>query len=416
MGWREGSGKRNRGRLILPALALAAVLAVIPANHDSRAETAREITMECEIVPGSKKKTFGNALDRSYQTYWNSYAGKGASITVTVPEGEEASGVWIQYYDHPHATAVQVRDENGEWTEAAATEGIFLSDYLALPAGTKEFRVANPRSARKSTPIPVAEFHVYGKGDLPPEVQVWEPPAEKADLMLLSAHPDDEILWFGGVLPVYAGVEKKAVQVCTMVPTLPRRRLEELDGLWTCGVRNYPVFGRYQDSFSLSLRDQYSRWDSTAVLRTVTGWIRQFQPEVIISHDLGGEYGHGAHRACADAVIRALEVTNNPKKFLESWEKYGGWDVPKCYFHLYPENVIDFDWRVPLEAFGGRTAFEVATEAFACHISQQETEYRVEDWGPCDCSLFGLYRSLVGPDEEHNDLFENLRPQLRDEE
>ena len=71
--------------------------------------------------------------------------------------------------------------------------------------------------------------------------------------------------------------------------------------------------------------------------------------------------------------------------------------------------------HMPLEEFGGRTAFDVAAEAFACHISQQDTEYVVEDFGPCDCSLFGLYRSLVGPDREHNDLFENLGP-VRDED
>ena len=66
------------------------------------------------------------------------------------------------------------------------------------------------------------------------------------------------------------------------------------------------------------------------------------------------------------------------------------------------------DWRVPLEAFGGKTSFEVAEEGFRCHISQQSTDYHVEDWGPWDNSLFGLYRTTVGPDTEKNDFFENL--------
>ena len=83
--------------------------------------------------------------------------------------------------------------------------------------------------------------------------------------------------------------------------------------------------------------------------------------------------------------------------------------MPKCYIHLYGENVIDMDWRQPLSAFGGKTSFEVAEEAFRCHKSQQKTDYHVEDWGPADNSLFGLYRSLVGPDEKKNDFFENLR-------
>ncbi len=394
-------GKRWLGCL-LAALALCGAGA-------AAAETAWEITAECEIVPGSNKKEFSKALDGSYQTMWNSMAGKWATITVTAPEGEEIGGVWCQWYEHEHAIAVQVRDEDGEWAEYASSEGIFLSDYLPLPEGTTECRLANPKRAKKSTPIPLAEFHVYSRGELPGEVQVWNPPAEKAALMLVAGHPDDELLWFGGVLPVYAGVEKMPVQVCIMVPTLPRRRLEELDGLWTCGVRNYPVFGHYRDWFALSLSDQYGHWDKNSVYKTVTGWVRRFRPDVVITHDFNGEYGHGAHRVCADAVTKALDLAVNPKKFKESYQEYGGWDVPKCYIHLYPENVIDFDWRVPLEEFGGRTAFDVATEAFACHISQRDTEYSVEDSGPCDCSLFGLYRSLVGPDTEHQDLFENLR-------
>lgn len=400
---------------MLAALLLAA-LAAVPAAAPARAEEAREITRECRMSPGSKKKDFKKALDGDYRTFWNSAAGKGAEVIVQVPAGEEAGGVWFQWYEHEHAAAVQIRNAAGEWEEYACTEGAFLSEFLQLPEGTKEFRITNPKKARKSTPIPLAELHVYGRGEIPARVQRWEPPVARADLMLLAGHPDDELLWFGGVLPVYAGVQGKKVQVCILVPTLPRRRLEELDGLWTCGVRNYPVFGYFRDQYSESLSDQYEKWSRDAVYKLVTGWIRRFRPEVVITHDVEGEYGHGAHRACADAVIKALDFANDRKKFKDSAAEYGVWNVPKTYIHLYPENRIEFDWRVPLEAFGGRTALEVAQEAFACHVSQAHTEYRVEDFGPGDCRVFGLYRSLVGPDENHDDLFENLSLVVEDGE
>ena len=96
------------------------------------------------------------------------------------------------------------------------------------------------------------------------------------------------------------------------------------------------------------------------------------------------------------------------KKYPESARQFGTWDVPKTYLHLYGEGVLDLDWRVPLAAFDGRTAFDVACEAFRCHVSQQVTDYHVEDWGPYDNSLFGLVRSLVGDDVNKNDFFENL--------
>ena len=388
------------GLLITATVCLLAVMCL--------AEPARDITEECVIIPASKKKEFARALDRDYSTWWNSNGGKGAMVEFQAPAGEEISAVWVQWYAHEHAAAIQVKDNAGNWTEIAHTEGRYLSECVELPAGITEFRLTNPKSAKRNTPIPLAEIHVYGKGELPKDVQKWNPSCEKADLMLLAGHPDDELLWFGGVLPTYAGVQQKAVQVCIMVPTLPRRRLEELDGLWLCGVRNYPVFGYFRDSFSLSVKDQYDRWGESAVQKLVTGWVRRFKPDVLITHDFKGEYGHGAHRVCADAAVKALDFAANPKKFRESYQEYGAWNVPKCYIHLYAENVIDFDWRVPLEAFDGKTAFDVATEAFSRHISQKDTEYVVEDSGPCDCSLFGLYRSLVGPDIEKDDLFENL--------
>ncbi len=381
----------------------------------SLGENARDLTAECRMTPASKKKDFASATDGNYRTFWNSSGGKGAAVEITAPAGEEIGAVWFQWYEHPHAAAVQVL-QDGEWTDVAVTAGEFLSECLILPKGIAQCRIANPKTAKKNTPIPISEIHVYSRGELPENVQRWEPPCEKAELMLLAGHPDDELLWFGGILPYYAGVEEKAVQVCIMVPTLPRRRLEELDGLWTCGVRNYPVFGYFRDSFSLSAKDQYSRWSETSVQKLVTGWVRRFKPDVLITHDFKGEYGHGAHQVCADAAVKALDFAVNSRKFPESYKEYGAWDVPKCYIHLYPEGQIDFDWRIPLDRFGGKTAFDVATEAFYCHVSQRHTEYTVEDFGPCDCSLFGLYRSLVGPDEEMNDLFEHLPPYLVTEE
>lgn len=393
----------GRIRLLLAILAALIPLSLCAA---SGAETAADITAACTIRAGSSKKTFPDCTDRNYKTYWRSANGEGAYIEVTVPRGNTASGVMVQWYEHPHAWGLQVQDETGAWTDVGHTEGNYLTDYLPLPEGTTFFRVANaPGETRHFN---LVELRIYGAGDTPPEAQQWKPSAEKADLMLLVAHSDDEVLWFGGALPTYAGQQGKTCQVCMMVPSMPYRRLELLDCLWTCGVRNYPVWGGFRDTFSMTLARQYKSWDKNHAYDLVTGWIRRFQPGVLLTHDLQGEYGHGAHRVCADAVMHCLDYAANKKKFPKSAKEYGTWDVPKCYIHLWPENVLDMDWRKPLDAFGGRTSFEIAEDGFRCHISQQTTDYHVEDWGPWDNSLFGLYRSLVGPDEAKDDFFEHL--------
>ena len=135
--------------------------------------------------------------------------------------------------------------------------------------------------------------------------------------------------------------------------------------------------------------------------------IRQYKPDVVMLHDVDGEYGHTAHMAFSwlgqQGVERAADAAEHP----ESAENWGVWDVPKTYIHLWPENQLRMDWHQPLSAFGGKTGLEMAAEGFACHASQQE-RWRVQDGGEWDNALFGLWRTTVGPDVEKNDLFENI--------
>ena len=387
-------------------LAWLALAAVIWTAVSAGAETARDVTMQCGLTAGASGKNLQQCVDRNYETYWRSANGDKAWIEVEMPEGETASGVEVQWHEHPHAWGIQQLTEAGTWEDLVHSDSQYLTDYLALPEGIRRFRVANAPGEKRH--FNLTELRVYGAGERPAEVQQWNPPAEKADLMLLAAHPDDEILWFGGTLPTYAGEKKKVCQVCMMVPSRGCRRLELLDCLWTCGVKNYPVWGRFADAYTGSLKQQYTRWNKERVYDLVIEWIRRFKPEVLLTHDVNGEYGHGGHRACADAAMEGVRLAANKKKYPRSAREFGTWDVPKCYLHLYGENRAEMDWRQPLEAFGGRTSFDVAEEAFRCHVSQQKTSYRVMDWGECSCSLFGLYRSLVGPDTAGGDFFENL--------
>ena len=142
-----------------------------------------------------------------------------------------------------------------------------------------------------------------------------------------------------------------------------------------------------------------------------------------MTHDIHGEYGHGVHKVCADIVINALEKSGNKRVDPETAKEYGTWEVPKCYIHLYEKDRIVFDWKaMTLDAFGGKTAYEVADAGWQCHLSQVAAgKYEVYVDGPYDSQVFGLYRSKVGPDREHNDFFENLpepepTPDLREPE
>ena len=368
------------------------------------AQEAEDLTHECTFR-GTTRQDMKKLYDGKLSTYWRSQGGASGKLTVTLPEGKEAHGVYIKWYENVNRCQV-LEPQGKEWQPVCETQGAYLAEFIPFPKGMHEFRLTPARGVKSR--MNIAEIHVFGEGEIPSWVQQWQPPAEKADLLVVVAHPDDEVLFMGGTIPYYAGEMKKTVQVACMTKSMPYRRLELLDAMWLCGVKNYPDLGSLRDSFTTSRKKMYSIWGEDRSVKLLATLYRRYKPDVVVTHDLDGEYGHAAHKITADAAIAALTRAADPGSYEELYEAYGVWDVPKLYLHLYEENVVDMDWRKPLDAFDGKTAFEMAEEAFKCHKSQQKTPYVVEDFGPYDNSLFGLYRSLVGPDEGRNDFFEHI--------
>lgn len=104
---------------------------------------------------------------------------------------------------------VQTLNAEGKWETILRDDRCYANSYVELP-GLTRFRIA-PESADK---IHIAEIHLFGEGELPSWVQTWKPFEGKADLLVLSAHGDDELLFFGGVIPYYAGEKQMNVIVC----------------------------------------------------------------------------------------------------------------------------------------------------------------------------------------------------------
>ena len=363
------------------------------------AEEARDITRDCTLTAGGKKTKSQPMTDRSYLTY---YELKKGGVLEAESREEDISGVFLQFYDR--SCSVEIYAElDGEWRMVAEGAGLHLSDWFPLPEGTRKVRIINTGKARMF----LAELTIYGEGSRPARAASWRD-LDKADMMLLVAHPDDELLWFGGLLPTYAGERGLQVQVAYLVPSTPRRRLELLDGLWTCGVDAYPLFGGMRDARSDTLKGQYKLWKKSTVLGRVVEMIRRVEPEVLITQDENGEYGHGAHRVCADVCKLAVEQAADATKYTDSAKAYGAWQVKKLYIHLYGENQLRLNWREPLSAFDGRDSYTVACEALACHVSQVKHGWAMEEGGEMDNSLFGLYYSAVGEDVLCDDLMENI--------
>ena len=286
----------------------------------------------------------------------------------------------------------------------------------------------------------MADLYVFSNEEIPEWVQIWEPPCEEADLLLFSSHSDDEQLFFSGMLPYYAGEKGLQVQVAYIVQHFEvngsqnhQRPHEQLDGLWTVGVRNYPVMSDFPDLYAeskdrnVAFKQAEQVFASAGVtyddfISYITECLRRFKPLVVVSHDLNGEYGHGTHVLCASALTEAIEYATDETKYTDSASKYGTWNVEKLYLHLYWENQIEMNYDIPLESFGGKTAFEVSQDGFGCHKSQHWTWFYkwmygtadrpvkkatdIPNYSPCK---FGLYYTNVGNDVVGGDFFENVK-------
>lgn len=376
---------------------LAAV--ILSAAVIAFADEAEDITRTCRLsAKGMNASEAKKMTDGRYTTY--TAIGKGGILTVD-GRGKALGGIFLRIYDRATSFRIEAWDGTG-WTGCG--EGTkHLTEWYPLPEGTQKARIVNTDKSR----LFIDEIQVFGEGSKPKEAHSWED-LSKADLMLITCHPDDELLWFGGLLPEYAGERGLRVQTVTVVPSTPQRRLELLDGLWHCGVKAYPVLLGMADASTKSLAAQYRRWSRSALCRKITAVIRQYQPEVVVTHDLNGEYGHGGHRATADAVTRSLSLAANADKYKDSASAWGVWQVKKCYVHLYRENTLRLDWHQPLSSFGGRDGFRVAVEALAFHKSQTAHGWEMEDGGRMDNAAFGLYYSSVGDDLTGTDLMEHI--------
>ena len=366
------------------------------------AEEAEDLTAFCTFTVASKGWTMERLFDRDWETYWNGEIG---GKTVTIKSPEPIHGLYICWMDEPGAWTLEEKT-GGEWVSTDFAPGLIQHQYYPLDGAT-ELRLKPSGSNRKW--FGMEEIFVLGEGDVPSFVQQWQQPGNACDLLLFFAHPDDEVLFFGGTLPVYAGEKRLDVVAGVLTPATRTRKSELLNSLWAMGVTNYPVFGPFHDSFSAKLDKAYEEFGKTKARRFAVELFRAYRPSVVVTHDLQGEYGHGMHSLCADTALYAFDAAADAAIFAGSADQHGTWEVSKLYLHLYPENPLVMDWDLPLTAFDGKTGFEVAQAAYLYHVSQQRYEqFGVEPRSSQYSSYhFGLAKTRVGPDQQKNDFMEN---------
>ncbi|MPZ89976.1 MAG: hypothetical protein GEU81_18400 [Nitriliruptorales bacterium] len=176
-------------------------------------------------------------------------------------------------------------------------------------------------------------------------------------LLCVHAHPDDESISTGGVLLRAVGEGRPAAVVtCTggelgeivgegMDPEKLRPRLGEVRqaeltaALEILGAGTPRLLG-YRDSGMAGTSgndDERSFWRADfdqAVGRLVTQ-VRAFRPDVLVTYDAFGQYGHPDHVQTHRVGLVAAEAAGVPMLYPEAGE---AWQVPKVYLSTLPRS------------------------------------------------------------------------------
>lgn len=372
------------------------------------AAEANDITEDCKFKVCSSGRKYTLMTDKKYTSYWESNKIKTPWIAITAPEGKPIAGLYVCFGNMPESWEIQTSDDGKDWFTAVPGDTRFLHAYVALPQPAQHVRLAV--TSEKKTALRINDLFVLSEGDLPDWVQVWQPTEEKADILFLSTHPDDELIFFGGAIPTYAVEQQRKVVVAYFTRSNTTRSSELLNGLWHMGVRTYPVIGTFKDSYAKNLKAAYKTAGGKGkVNEWIVGLYRQYKPEVVVTQDTNGEYGHKQHMMIADAAQNCIALAANEDEFTASTIAYGTWQVKKLYLHLYPENQITFDWTVPLKSMNGATGIELAEEAYTLHKTQASSGMSVTETGTkYDNRVFGLAFTIVGEDVRKDDFLENI--------
>ena len=358
------------------------------------------MTADCTVTVSSGERKY--LTDGNHRSAWVPH--KGTTIDIALPEDRDAGKLVISWVLQPDPFTVTAYDASGAAIQTIEEQNASDMLYFVydLEPGARRIQVSGFTGNQN-----VDEVIVIERDNVSPALMQWQPLPEKIDLLVVSTHQDDELLFIGGTVPYYVA-QGKTVGVVYMA-TCNRSRLNEaMEGLWTCGLRYHPIFLGYEDGHAASVARARAGWGEQS-LEDLVAVIRRYKPDVIVTQDVNGEYGHMQHQLTVQLVREAVEITNDPTQFPESAEQYGAWDVKKTYLHLYEEGQRTMTcFTQPLDYFLTLTPYQVAKIGYQKHYSQL-TDFTFDITGQrYDNTVFGLYRSTVGDDVAMDDFFEHI--------
>lgn len=181
-------------------------------------------------------------------------------------------------------------------------------------------------------------------------------------VLLTHAHPDDESCSTGGTIArLLAEGHQVTVVTCTQgeqgkiaVPELqhlyvdeddalgPERASELANAMAALQVADHRYLGgsaHFRDSGRMGIPandrpDAFWQADLDEAGEMMAEIIRELRPNVVITYDTNGGYGHPDHIQTHRVTMRGLELAQQPSA------EHDGWDVPLVYWTAVPRELI----------------------------------------------------------------------------
>jgi N-acetyl-1-D-myo-inositol-2-amino-2-deoxy-alpha-D-glucopyranoside deacetylase len=273
-------------------------------------------------------------------------------------------------------------------------------------------------------------------------------------LLLTGGHPDDESFGVGATLAQYAMAGYNVYYVCGTrgeageVPpemlkgykSIADLRTHELEcAAKVLGLKDVIYLGYRDSGMAGSPENKHPNAFAAApieqVAKRIVKILREIKPEVVITSDPNGGYGHPDHIAIHRATLMAFAACGDPKKYPDLGHPF---QPQKLYFHVFPHRFFRFFIRIlklfrrdvhhigrnkdiDMEAFLepdfpvhaiiriNKKANDARNQAAACHASQLPP-----GGGPRRGGIMGLINRILGPRDYYMRVYPPVKGRLNE--
>lgn len=288
----------------LCALLCLLFLPVLALSEDAGA-CAPELVLTWQA--GSKKLDMAALSDGSDETGYSAAKSKTVELTATLAEGQSLSALYLRLDSLPQSVSLQMLNSKKKWEEAVSLTAPGAEFLLLAPEPlTGKLRLVLTYAS--SVACQLKELRAFGEGELPDTLPVWQ--QGQADVLVIA---DDLSLLDPLALRQWTGAGR-SVAVCALMT--PDSALTAFDSLRQGGISITPLFGGYAAT-GQNAAATLKKWKESAVLGTMTTWVRQYQPLLVVTAgDISGQLASSACQSAAD-ISYALDTA----------ERYGLWAV-----------------------------------------------------------------------------------------